>query len=296
MAHSPDRDTLALPHPTLAVGCMRLGSWGAAMNTTQLQAFVEGCLESGLSLFDHADIYGHYSTEADFGRMLGQQPSLRSQLTLMTKCGIRMPSPNRPDHTMKSYDSSPDHIVASVEQSLRNLQTEYLDILLLHRPDLLQNPEEIAEVFDTLRQQGKVRAFGVSNFRPSQVQMLLAAFPDLAFHQVEISPLQPAAFLDGTLDQCLERGLRPMAWSPLAAGQLLVHPALHSVWQDLSERYFASPESLAYAWLLAHPAGIIPVTGTTRLDRIHEAVRAKVIRLMREDWYRIWSAVQGEVA
>jgi len=296
MAHSPDRDTLTFPHPTLAVGCMRLGRWGAALDTPGWQAFVEGCLESGLSLFDHADIYGHYSTEEDFGRLLKEQPALRSQLTLMTKCGIRMPGSNRPNHAIKSYDSSPEHIIASVEQSLRNLQTDYLDILFLHRPDFLLDPQALAEAFIALQKQGKVRAFGLSNFRPSQVQMLLSAFPELGFHQVEISPLQPAAFLDGTLDQCLERGLRPMAWSPLAAGKLLDHPALQPVWEHLSERYFASPESLAYAWLLLHPAGIIPVTGTTRLDRIREAARAQSILLTRQDWYRIWSAVHGQVA
>lgn len=275
---------------------MRLGSWGAALNTPGLQAFVEGCLECGLTLFDHADIYGHYSTEQDFGRLLQQQPALRSQLTLISKCGIRMPSPNRPDHAIKFYDSSPAHLVASVEQSLRNLHTDFLDILLLHRPDLLLDPHALAETFTALRQQGKVRAFGLSNFRPSQVQMLLAVYPDLAFHQVEFSPLQPAAFLDGTLDQCQERGLRPMAWSPLAGGKLMEHAKLQAIWPELSQRYDASPESLAYAWLLAHPAGIIPVTGTTRLDRIREAARARSILLTRQDWYRVWSAVQGEVA
>jgi predicted oxidoreductase len=228
--------------------------------------------------------------------MLQEHPALRGQLALMTKCGIRMPSPNRPAHRSKSYDCSRDHILFSVEQSLRNFHTEYLDVLLLHRPDLLLDPQEVAEAFTTLKQQGKVRAFGVSNFRPSQVQMLRSVYPDLAFHQVEISPLQPAAFLDGTLDQCLEHGLRPMAWSPLSGGKLMEDARLQPVWPELAERYSASPESLAYAWLLAHPARIVPVTGTTRLYRIREAASALHIPLSREDWYRIWSAVQGEVA
>jgi predicted oxidoreductase len=284
------------PHPGLAIGCMRLGSWGAAMNTADLRTFVDGCLELGLTLFDHADLYGHYSTEADFGRMLREDPALRGRLMLMTKCGIRMPAANRPSYRIKSYDCSRDHILFSVEQSLRHFHTEYLDVLLLHRPDLLLAPQEVAEAFSTLRQQGKVRAFGVSNFSPSQLQLLRSVFPDLAFHQVEISALQPAAFLDGTLDQCLEHGLRPMAWSPLAGGKLMEDPRLHSLWPELTERYSACSESLAYAWLLAHPARILPVTGTTRLERIREAASALKIRLTREDWYRIWSAVQGDVA
>lgn len=281
--------------PRLAVGCMRWGSWGAKMDTPAMQHLVEGCLELGLNLFDHADIYGHYSTEKEFGRMLRDAPGLRSKILLLTKCGINMPSAIRPQYHIKSYDSSAEHILSSVEHALQQFHTDYLDILLLHRPDLLMDPLEIADVFTRLRHAGKVRAFGVSNFPPSTVRLLHAHFPELLFHQVEVSPLHTAAFRDSTLDTCLELGIRPMAWSPLAGGKATTLPELNAVLGSLAEQYVTAPETLLYAWLLRHPSAIIPVTGTSRLDRIRQAADARSITLSREDWYRIWSAVEGEV-
>ena len=282
--------------PALAVGCMRWGSWGAQMDVKAMRTLVEGCLQLGLTLFDHADIYGHYSTEADFGSVLREAPALREQMQLISKCGIRMVSDNRPQHQIKSYDCGREHILQSVDQSLRDLHTDRLDVLLLHRPDILLNPQEVAETFYALRQAGKVLHFGVSNFTVSQVRALRSVFPDLLFNQVEISPLHRNAFEDGTLDTCLEFGLRPMAWSPLAGGKLGQSAELQQVLGQLSGVYGVSAETLVYAWLLRHPAGIIPVTGTTRLERLAEVAAARQVTLTREDWYLIWTACAGEVA
>ncbi len=287
----------AYQHPCIAVGCMRLGTWGANLNTDGMEAFIEQALEWNLSLFDHADIYGDYSTETDFGKVLLRSPHLRPRMQLLSKCGIHLPGAKISGKTyhLKSYDCGADHITETVEQSLRNLNTDYLDILLLHRPDFLMQPEEIADAFEKLRQQGKVLAFGLSNFSPSQVSMLHQFFPDLTFHQIQCSPLHTKAFSNGVLDQCIAMGIRPMAWGALGGGQVLIEPRLKLIWQGLSAQYGVPVEAVVYAWLLRHPAGIIPITGSANTERLRAVVTARDISLSREDWYRIWQTVSGEV-
>ena len=178
------------------IGAMRIGKWGQQFTTDQMEAFIKDCLELDLKDFDHADIYGDYTTEEDFGKVLQQQPHLRAEMRLITKCGIKMVASNRPDHQFKSYDSSANHIRLSVENSLKNLQTDYLDLLLLHRPDYLLDPEEVAEVFTQLKQEGKVLSFGVSNFSVSQFNLLNDYF-SLVTNQVEISIQNRSAFDNG---------------------------------------------------------------------------------------------------
>lgn len=284
--------------PPLVIGAMRLGNWGAKLNTTALETFVQGCLELGLTAFDHADIYGDYTTEAELGEVLKVSPSLRSQLQLITKCGIRTMTDNRPKHKIKSYDSSAAHIVKSVETSLQNFQTDYLDMLLIHRPDYLMEPDEIAQAFTQLREQGKVLHFGVSNFTPSQFNLLNDSF-ELVTNQVEISLLKRDALEDGTLDQCMQLGVRPMAWSPLGGGALFTDAADEDIQriinaeEALCSKYNCELDTLLYAWLLRHPAGIIPVTGTSKLERIKSAHAALGIELKREDWYALLEAAVG---
>ena len=166
---------MALTKDTISpfiIGTMRLGTWGSQLSTTEYEKFIEGCLELGLVDFDHADIYGHYTTEEDFGNVLKSRKDLRDKMRITTKCGIKLISENRPNHKIKSYDLSAKHILESVDLSLSNLKTDYIDILLLHRPDYLFNPYEIAEAFATLKKEGKVLGFGVSNFTPSQFDLL----------------------------------------------------------------------------------------------------------------------------
>ncbi len=281
----------------LIIGTMRLGTWDANYNTTQWQGFVEDCLALGMSSFDHADIYGDYSTEADFGKVLKNAPQLRDKLQIITKCGICRVCENRPQYRIKSYDSGKAHIMASVENSLRDLQTEYIDMLLLHRPDYLMEPDEIAEAFTELLSTGKVKSFGVSNFSPSQFQLLNEAFP-LATNQVEVSITTRHTFEDGTLDQCMRHGIRPQAWSPLGGGVIFgeneVATRIKKVAQALMEKHNASLDQLLLAWLRRHPAQILPVLGTTKIERIKTAVKSLDIQLDRVEWYDLWQAATGE--
>lgn len=283
----------------IMVGTMRLGTWGANFNTAQIKQFVEQCMELGLKDFDHADIYGHYTTEADFGLVLKDNSSLRAQLFITTKCGIKLITENRPSHQIKSYDATKKHIIASAEASLKNLQTDYIDVLLIHRPDFMMNPHEIAEAFLTLKRDGKVNAFGVSNFTVSQFD-LLNSFTPLVTNQVEISALHLNAFTDGTLDQCMKLGIAPTAWSPLGGGSYFTDEndeqvkRLKPIVLELAEKYNCKEDELLLAWLKKHPAGIVPVIGTSKIERVKAAFKAQSITILHEDWYKVWQAAVGK--
>lgn len=262
-------------------------------------ALIQQCVELGVTTFDHADIYGNYTCEELFGTALQASPQLRSQIQLISKCGIKLVSQNRPAHQLKHYDTSRDHILTSVDHSLQALQTDYLDVLLIHRPDPLMDADEVAEVFSQLKQAGKVLHFGVSNFSPSQLDLLASrlAFP-LVTNQIEISVMHLDAFTDGTLDQCQRLKIAPMAWSPFAGGQLFqgqtpkavrVRQAVEAIAQSLG----ASLDQVALAWLLTYPAQIVPILGTGNLDRIRRAVEAENLKLSREQWFTLWTASTG---
>lgn len=282
----------------LIIGTMRLGVWGEKMTTAELERFIEECVDLGLTDFDHADIYGHYTSEGEFGAVLKRRPDLKNKTQHTTKCGIKMLSDNRPQHRIKSYDSSKTHIIASAEHSLQELGLECLDLLLLHRPDYLMNPHEIAAAFEELKTAGKVKHFGVSNFTPSQFDML-NSFTPLVNHQVEISLLHRNAFEDGTLDQCLKQGITPTAWSPFGGGRIFTdketpqHQRIHKVAHELGEKYNVSLDQILLAWIHQHPAGIVSVTGTSKIARIKTALAALEIPLSREDWYDLWQAATG---
>lgn len=200
-------------------GFWRLADWN--MSDQELLSFVESCMEMGITTFDHADIYGGYTCESLFGEALQLKPHLRDQMQIITKCGIAPPSPKFPDRYVAHYNTSADHIVQSAEQSLKNLHTDYIDVLLIHRPDPFMDPAEVAKAFSRLKQDGKVRHFGVSNFLPSQLNMLSSYldFP-LITNQIEVSPMQLEHFEKGTIDQCQEKRIAPMIWSPLAGGEI----------------------------------------------------------------------------
>lgn len=278
-------------------GCMRWGKWGAHFSTTEYLSMIEMCMQQGITSFDHADIYGDYTTEEEFGNALRLKPQLRLQIQLITKCGIQMVSPNR-NHNIKSYNTSKQHIIQSTEASLRNLGTDYLDVLLIHRPDPLLNPEEVADAIAHLKQQGKIKSFGVSNFLPHQVNVL-NKFVKVEFNQIEISILRLNSFLDGSLDHCMENHIMPMAWAPLGGGILNddAHPRFRSITAvatALAEKYGSGINEILVAFLTAHPAKIIPVIGTTKLERLLQAKQANHIQLEREDWFKLWTASTGE--
>lgn len=278
---------------------MRLGVWGAKMNTKELEAFVEECLSLGLKDFDHADIYGHYTTEEDFGKLLKLRPDLRTQIQITTKCGIRMESENRPKNAIKSYDSSKDYIIKSAENSLKFLETDYLDVLLIHRPDYLMDPHEIADAFQHLKGEGKVKHFGVSNFTKDQFDLLNGLTP-LVTNQIEVSITHLNAFEDGTLLQCQKNNIVPTAWSPLGGGAVFGKSddekiqRIQKTGNELAEKYGVALDELLMAWVLKHPSGIIPVIGTSKVKRVKSALNATKINLSKEDWYRLWKASTGE--
>ena len=279
----------------IVAGAWRLADWG--WSAQQRLAWIEGNLDLGLTSFDHADIYGGYSVEALFGEALALAPQLRQSMQLVSKCGIKLVTPARPGHAVKHYDTSAAHVRASVEQSLRALRTDHLDLLLIHRPDALMDVDELADAFEGLRRDGKVRFFGVSNFSPAQLAPLHKRVA-LATHQIELSPLQLAPLHDGTLDQCLDLGLRPMVWSPLAGGRMFtsdderarrVRGALEAMAQNLG----VTPTTLAIAWVLRHPSQPLPILGSRRIEVAREAVAALSLKLSAQQWWQIWTAASG---
>lgn len=279
----------------IVAGCWRMAEW--RLDVAARVRWIEGALALGVSAFDHADLYGDYSVEALFGEALAAAPGLRDRLRLVTKCGIKLVSAQRPAHRVKSYDTSRAHVTASVDASLRALRTDRIDLVLIHRPDALMDPAALARTFEDLKAAGKVLHVGVSNHSPSQLA-LLQQFHPLAAHQIELSPLQPRALDDGTLDQCLSLGIRPMAWSPLGGGRLFTGDDATAVrvrdaLAALAAQHGVSPSTLAYAWILRHPAGALPVTGSGRLERLREAVDALALELPAEDWYAVLEAARG---
>ena len=279
-------------------GMWRLADW--QFSVSERQRYIEACLDMGVNTFDHADIYGNYACEQLFGEVLGQHQGLRQRIVLISKCDVKLTSSRFPERRLNHYDTSAAHIIASAEASLQNLNTSELDVLLLHRPDPLLDADEVAQAFVQLRDAGKVKHFGVSNFTPSQFELLQSrlSFP-LFTNQVECSVLNFEVMHDGTLDQAQRHRFAPMAWSPLGGGRLFHDDSpqsqrVRSTMQAIGEAHGgASLDQIAFAWLLRHPAKIIPVLGTQRTDRIERALAASSINLSREDWFDVWRASIG---
>jgi predicted oxidoreductase len=285
-------DGLALSR--IVAGMWRMGEWN--MSPQERLALVEACIELGVTSFDHADIYGNYGVEALFGEALALRPALREHIQLVGKCGIKLVSPARPGHTIKHYDTSAAHITASVENSLKALRTDFLDLLLIHRPDPLMDFDEIAETFEHLRAAGKVKHFGVSNFTRHQFESLHRRIA-LATNQVEFSPLHTAPLYDETFDGLQDLRVAPMIWSPLAGGRLFrddpaTGPLRATIARiaDETEQPFGS---VVFAWIMGLPCRPIPLTGSGRIEAIAEAVRATRFALTRTQWFEILRAAQG---
>lgn len=288
-------ETPPLTLSPLVAGAWRLSEWGFSID--QRLAWIEGNIERGLTSFDHADIYGGYRVETLFGEALAASPGLRDRLQLVTKCGIKLTGPARPAHETHCYDTSAAHITASVENSLRALHTDRIDLLLIHRPDALMDADEVAATFERLRREGKVLHYGASNFTVQQYELLNSRIP-LVTNQVECSPLQMAPIHDGSFDQAQRLRARPMIWSPLAGGRLFSEDSqqaqrLRWVMGEIGARLGASLTTLAIAWLLRLPCRPIPLVGSRRLSATDEAVAALKLMLTADDWYRIWSASTG---
>jgi len=296
----------------LAYGCWRVaGTWNPAEVTPASRAAgrraIIAAYEAGYTLFDNADIYCHGETERILGEALREVAGMRDRVVIVTKGGIRPAGDPDPDAPAR-YDFSAPHLINACEQSLRRLGIEMIDLYLLHRPDFLADPEEVAQAFRKLKAAGKVRYFGVSNFRPLLVTALQAACPmPLVAHQVEISLAKLDALTDGTLDQCMIERITPMAWSPLAAGLMGdgANRRLPSQQTYCAKRFLPELDAIAQArgvsrvavslaWLLKHPARIQPIVGTTNPERIRAAATADGLELTREEWYRLLIAARGE--
>lgn len=276
-------------------GFWRVNSWNKS--NEELLKFMEECIELGVTTFDTADIY--MSEEAQ-GRAMKLKPSIREGIEIVTKCGIKPPGNLFDDVKVPHYDSSKKHIIESVDNSLLRLGVDYIDVVLIHRPDFIMNPEEMAEAFNEIRKAGKVREFGVSNFKASQFNMLKSYYDGkIVTNQLELSPTYLDYFRDGTLDCMMENRIAPMAWSPLAGGRIFTKDEEREVRlrktleKIASENGAKSMDEVIYAWLLMHPAKIMPIVGSSKIERVKTAVDSLNVSINREQWYEIWQSSLG---
>jgi predicted oxidoreductase len=299
----------------LCYGAMRLGhGWDRSKVTAeQIEAGIkslEAAVDAGYNFVDHADIYCEGMCEDIYGLAVKRHPEWRDKIIVATKCGIRFD--DEPQGTPHRYDFSKQHILWSIDESLKRLNVERVDLYQLHRPDFLADPDEIAEAFTAIHKAGKVRYFGVSNFRPSLVSAVQSRLPfPLVVNQVEIHFLRLDTFEDGTLDQCLEHKMTPLAWSPLAGGRLgaalddsrplpeaerdaAAVARLKPLLRDVANAYNATPLAILLAWQMRHPSKIIPIFGSIRPELIKQAAQAAEIELDRDTWYHILRAARGK--
>jgi len=287
----------------LIYGCMRISGDNSAADRTKGKLAIRAAIDAGYTHFDHADIYGNGVCESLFGELLAESPSLREQLIITSKAGIRPFNPTTPQAPTR-YDFSSEYLLNSVDGILQRLKLEYLDLFLLHRPDYLFNAEQVADTFTALQQSGKVKHFGVSNFKPSQLSLLQSACSmPLLVNQIEVNIHNIDALVDGTLDQCQQLGITPIAWCPLGG---VVYPAWGNRFSAEAEQRIANEFELQaqyyqcqtwqvmLAWLLKHPANICPIIGSTTPERIVAAKQALQIDYSREHWYRLLEARNGQ--
>lgn len=279
----------------LIAGTMRWGIWGANHSVKEIQKLIQVCVEENITTFDHADIYGGHTTEELFGNAWKEMNLKRENLQFISKCGIVMNSDKKPS-ALKYYNYNKDYILNCVDESLSNLKTDYLDTLLLHRPSPLMNPEVIAEAFTVLKDVGKVREFGVSNFSVSQFELINQYVP-LVTNQIEISVNEISSFEDGILDQLMSKGLRPTAWSVMGSyfsDQSDENIRIKKVIVELCDKYNAEENQILLAFILKHPSKIIPVIGTSKAETIRTLSKTLQIDVDLEDWFRILESIKGK--
>lgn len=279
----------------IIAGTMTWGIWGKNFDKKQMVELMNCCFENNITTFDHADIYGGYTTESGFGSAFGESKIKREKIQLISKCGIQMQSEVR-NNKIKHYDYSKSYIIWSVENSLKNLQTDYLDLLLLHRPSPLMQADEIAEAIFKLKKEGKILDFGVSNFTPSQTD-LVQTKTKVAYNQVQFSVTSFEAMLNGNLDYMMVNNITPMAWNPL--GTVFKNNdeksfRIRNLAEQLSLKYNVDADVLLLAWILKHPSRILPVCGTTDKKRISNLMKATTVEIEIEDWFAFWKESMGE--
>jgi predicted oxidoreductase len=279
----------------IIAGVMNWGVWDKNLNTNEMNHLIHLFLENGITTFDHADLYGGYTTEAAFGKALATSKIDRKNIQLITKCGIQYVSENRPENVIKHYDYSKEYIIWSAENSLKNLQTDYLDVFLLHRPSPLMQADEVAEAVEKLKAAGKILSFGVSNFTSSQTE-LLRQKTEVSFNQIQFSATNHEAMLDGSLDYMQLHKITPMAWNPLGVvfrENTEQTQRLKLLFSKLVDKYHVGADLILLAWILQHPANILPVAGTINVSRIQQLMKAKSLVLDKQDWFAIWTESMG---
>lgn len=272
---------------------MNWGVWDKNLSTFDMSNLIHVCAENGITTFDHADIYGGYTTEAEFGKAFAESKIDRSAVQFISKCGIALPKLK--NNTIKHYNYSKDYIITSVENSLKNLRTDYLDILLLHRPSPLMQSQEIAAAVAQLKTDGKIIDFGLSNFTPSQTDLILKN-THIDYNQIQFSATNCEAMTDGSLDHMQAHDIRPMAWNPL--GSVFRENTdqtrrMKTLLADLVAKYHVGSDLILLCWILQHPAKIIPVAGTVNVARIQYLKKLEALKLDLEDWFAIWTASMG---
>ncbi|GAL32249.1 oxidoreductase aldo/keto reductase family [Vibrio maritimus] len=282
----------------LVQGYWRLADWG--MTPQERLTFLKQHIELGVTTVDHADIYGNYECETLFGEALALDPSVREEIQIVSKCDIKLCSDKFSDRKINHYDTSAKHIYESVDNSLQRLGVNELDVLLIHRPDVLMDADEVADAFNELYKIGKVKHFGVSNFTPRQYELLQSRLSkSLVTNQIEINPLNFEVAHDGTLDQLQQLRVKPMAWSTLAGGEIFngqseqaqrVRSELEAIRAEVGA---SSIDQVIYAWVKRLPSNPLPIIGSGKIERVKAAISALDIELTREQWYRVWVASKG---
>ncbi|WP_343585065.1 aldo/keto reductase [Flavobacterium sp.] len=277
-------------------GTMNWGVWDKNLTTSEMENMIQVSIENKITTFDHADIYGSYTTEADFGKAFHASKIDREKLQLITKCGIQMIADKRPENKIKHYDYSKDYIIKSVEKSLKNLKTDYVDVFLLHRPSPLMQADEIAEAVQKLKGEGKIIDFGLSNFTSSQTE-LIRQKTEVSYNQVQFSATHYEPMLDGSLDYMQTNGIRPLSWNPLGTvfrEDTKQTRRLKKLFSTLLEKYHLGADTLLLAWILKHPAKVIPIAGTVNIARIQALSKAVELEMDTEDWFAIWTESMGD--
>lgn len=275
-------------------GTMTWGSWGKKLSTNEICDLMEYCLSEGVTSFDHADIYGDYGTEEDFGNAFKLSAISRADIQLISKCGIQMTSGRQ--NKVKHYQYDANYIVRSCERSLQNLQTEYLDLFLLHRPSPMMHPNEVQSALERLKEEGKIKQFGVSNFSPSQIA-LIEKEVEVEANQFEYSLMHLNPMFDGTLDDCVTNDRVAMAWSPLGnyfRKDNEKSKNIKACLNELTEKYNCDESQLLLAFLMNHPANVYPVVGTSQKSRLKKSLQAASIKIELQDWFLMLEASQGK--
>jgi len=277
----------------IIAGTMNWGSWDKKLSTSEMANIINVCVENKITTFDHAAIYGDYSTEIDFGKAFQTSKINRDKIQLISKCGLINPTPNSTQ--VKQYESSKESMIKSVDASLKNLQTDYLDALLIHRPNPLMQAAEVAEAVIQLKKEGKILDFGVSNFTVAQTELLRSKI-EVNYNQIQFSATHFDPMIDGSLDYMQIHDIQPMAWNPL--GTVFREDTnqtrnLKKLLARLVEKYEIGSDMILLAWVLKHPSQIIPLAGTVNPGRLQNIHKATEMNLEQEDWFAIWTESMG---